>query len=396
MSPVRPVFSDGAILAAADLTVLGQLDRDRDARHARHLHTPGVAAGLELATVKRVTDSNAAYVDVTLRPGYAVDGSGRELVVGTSMPVSPDRFAADNPSLVIDKERAGGTTTVSYPVFIRGLDSPLVASDGRQLGCQAATGPTRIAEDVEIEFGRPGDARVEQEVPPPDAGPGDGAWRVLVGFVRYDKGSGRFVEVATTADGVSVATAGVHAGVVAGHHGRIEIRPGAGSAPGSPTIVLDERDGGSIVFGLRTGTGTVSPLLTVDASGNLSVTGTLGGRQTSGSVLVASGTAFDGTVLPLPAGVEASAVASGAVQLTVLLTPRHPPPRPLPRDEGPSLPSAPLDPRRVIAAECRVDPERRLHCWGTRFTPGDYNASATEVSCACDYVLLASVPKGGA
>ena len=89
MSPVRPVFSDGAILGAADLTALGQLDRDRDARHARHLHTPGVAAGLEL------TDARAGqrrrrrrYVDVTLQPGYAIDGTGRELVVATALPVS--------------------------------------------------------------------------------------------------------------------------------------------------------------------------------------------------------------------------------------------------------------------------------------------------------------------
>ena len=46
----RPQFHDGAILAAADLSALEETGRDRDARHARHLHTPGVAAGLELRT----------------------------------------------------------------------------------------------------------------------------------------------------------------------------------------------------------------------------------------------------------------------------------------------------------------------------------------------------------
>ena len=39
MSPTRPLFLDGAILGAADLTALEQLDRDRDARASRHLHT---------------------------------------------------------------------------------------------------------------------------------------------------------------------------------------------------------------------------------------------------------------------------------------------------------------------------------------------------------------------
>ena len=44
----RPAFADGTILAAADLSALEATGRDRDARHARHLHTPGVCQGLAL------------------------------------------------------------------------------------------------------------------------------------------------------------------------------------------------------------------------------------------------------------------------------------------------------------------------------------------------------------
>ena len=95
----RPVFVDGAILAAADLSALEATARDRDARHARHLHTPGVAAGLELRQRSRERPpASRAYVDVTLTAGYAVDGTGRELVLAADEQLSPDRFLGDNPN----------------------------------------------------------------------------------------------------------------------------------------------------------------------------------------------------------------------------------------------------------------------------------------------------------
>lgn len=382
MSPVRPVFSDGAILGAADLTALAQLDRDRDARHARHLHTPGIAAGLAFATEERSTESGAPYLEVTLQPGYAVDGTGRELVVAAPLPVSSDRFASDIPNPVTQQ---ASTITVWYPVFISGLDAGIVSTNG-QMGCQATAGPTRIAEDVEIEFGRPGDASQEQAAPAPDAGPGDGRWRVLVGFVQFDTNTaiGRFVEVATTADGVRVPTAGTRAGLVAGQSGRVEVRPQSAAAAGVPAVVVDAQDGGSLVFGLHDGTGAVTALMTVDASGNLAVAGTLSGVQTTGSVLVVSGSAFDGTVLPLPAGADLAAIEQGKVQVSVLLAPR-----------SPEFEAAPTGTTRFLPAECRVDEERRLHCWGSWFNPAA-PVALQNVSSACDYLVLLSVPQGGA
>lgn len=383
MTPLRPLFLDGAILGAADLTALSTLDRDRDARHARHLHTPGVAAGLELVTEERSTATGETFVDVTLTAGYAIDGTGREIVVGDALPVSADRFVSEIPNPVQDFDLdPSGNTTVFYPVFVHGLDSELTGTNG-QLGCQAATGATRLAEEAEIEFGRPGDATVEQPVPPPDAGPGDGSWRVLVGFVRLDTsiGGGQFIEAAAIADGVEVPTAGARAGLVSGQTGRVELRPLPATTAGVPAVVLDDDDGGSLVFGLHTGSGAVTPLMTVDASGNLTVTGTLKGVQTAGTVLVTSGTAFDGTVLPLPAGADAQAIASGALSLSVLLTPR-----------APEVDSAPTAGQRFVPAECRIDDDRRVHCWGTWFTPG--SGTVVNVSGACDYLMLVSV--GGA
>jgi hypothetical protein len=398
MTPVRPLFRDGAILGADDLTALEQLDRDRDARHARHLHTPGIATGLELATTEATTETGARYIDVTLQAGYAVDGNGRELVVGTAMPVSPDRFAGDNPNLVQDTslDPKKGRITVWYPVFVHGLDSPLDVVSG-QLGCDSASGPERMAEDVEIEFGRPGGASDPQVLPAPDAGPGDGGWRVLVGFVRLDMDSGHFVEVGTTADGVSVASAGVHAGLVAGEDGRIELRTEAAGVAGTPTIVLDAKDGGSLVFGRRKGTGEVSPLLKVDAAGNLTASGTLKGGQTSGTLLMVSGAASDGTVLPLPAGVDPAAVASGAVALSAMLTPRYPDKPPGPTlGEAAAGPVTPNPARRYLPVECRIDEHRRVHCHGTWFDAYLGTKTHVDVSSACDYILLASVPAGGA
>ena len=379
MRPVRPLFSDGAILAAADLTALGGLDRDRDARHARHLHTPGVSAGLELRATEQQTPAGVPFVEVTLQTGHAIDASGRELVVAEPLPVSAVRFVSENPS---PRLQLGSTITVWYPVFLHGLDAPVVATSGR-IGCQAGEGPTRISEDVEVEFGRPGDAGVEDPVPAPDAGPGDGSARVLVGFVQLDTGIDQFVAVAPEAEGVRVATAGARAGLVAGQAGRVEVRSRPTAAGGVPAVVLDAADGGSLVFGLHNGTGAVSPLMTVDASGNLTVTGTLHGAQQPGEVLVSSGVAFDGTVLPLPAGADAAVIASGAAHLAVIVTPRHPDPA-----------SAPAGTRRFVPAECRVDDERRVHCWGTWFEPGTAPAPSVDASGACDYLVLVSVGGG--
>ncbi len=374
MTIARPQFSDGQILAAADLTGLETNDRDRDARHARHLHSPGVGAGLTLASVPQTTPSGAPYVDLTLTAGYAVDGTGRELVLAEDRPLSPDRFTGDNPKPTL---QSGSTETVWHPVFVRGIDLNL-AQTSPALGCQAAGG-TQVAEDIEVEFGRPGDAAAPQVAPPPDTGPGDGAWRVLVGFVRFDTALGRFVDSGTSADGVSVSGAGVRAALVTGQLGRVELRARPAADSGVPAVVLDSANGPSLVFGTHTGTGTVAPLLTVDSAGNLELEGAVKAKGTAGTVLVVGGVAFDGTVLPLPAGVDQTTVDSGGLELVVHVSPRLP-----------DLTSGPTGAVLFVPAECRVDADRRVTCWGQWITISGLESAAA----SCDFLVIAAVPGG--
>jgi hypothetical protein len=377
MTVARPVFSDGAILSADDLSTLETQGRDRDARHARHLHLPGVGAGLELHEEPRTPSGSPPYVDITLLAGYAVDGTGRELVVAADMPLSPDRFLEQN---LNPPTEPGQTVTVWHPVFVRGVDTA-AASTTALLGCEGRAGGGRVAEEVEIEFGRPGDASTAQPVPGPDAGPGDGSWRVLVGFVRLDTAIGQFVKSSPSADGVTVAGAGVGAELVAGQFGKVELRGQAATDAGVPALVLGTEPVPSLVFGTHTGSGTVSPLLTVDASGNLELQGAVKAKGTAGSVRVVSGAAYDGTVLPLPAGVDQATVDSGGIELSISVTPHLPAP-----GSGPS--TAVL----FAPAECRVDADRRVVCWGTWIGPTLANQTTTAIS--CDYLVIAAVPGG--
>jgi hypothetical protein len=248
------------------------------------------------------------------------------------------------------------------------------------LGCQSSDGSARVAEDVEVEFGRPGDAAVVQVAPPPDAGPGDGGWRVLVGFVKFDTAIGRFVDTASSADGIRVGAVGARAGLVAGPLGRVEVRAGPAGDSGVPAVVLDSENGPALVFGTHTGTGTLAPLLSVDSTGNLEVQGAVKSKGTAGKVSVVGGVAYDGTVLPLPAGVEQATVDSGGIELVIHVTPRLPDPA-----------SGPVGAAAFLPAECRVDASRRVVCWGKWFSPPSTLVSA---AASCDFVVVAAVPGG--
>jgi hypothetical protein len=376
MTIARPIFSDGAILAADDLRTLEVGSRDRDARHARHLHSPGIAAGLELQEQPQTLSTGQAYVDLILRTGYAVDGTGRELVVGDDLPLSVDRFRQQN---LNPPTEPGETLTVWHPVFIRGVDTTADATTA-MLGCRGSGAGGRIAEEVEIDFGRPGDASLTQAEPPPDVGPGDGSWRVLVGFIRYDTAIGQFVRSATSADGVSVAGAGARAALVAGQFGRVEVRGGTSTESGVPALVVGDEPAPSLVFGTHTGSGTLAPLFSVDASGNLEIQGAVKSKGTAGSVRVVGGVAYDGTVLPLPEGVEQATVDAGGIELITTVTPRL--------DPG----SAPTNFDVFVPAECRVDSQRRVHCWGNWLDLSGVTAQVAAIS--CDYLVLAVVPGG--
>jgi hypothetical protein len=239
-----------------------------------------------------------------------------------------------------------------------------------------------VEEIVEVEFGRPGDTDLDQPVPPPDSGPGDAAWRVLVGFVRLDVAIGRFHEVGTSADGVGVSGAGARAALVAASAGRLELRAGGITpASGVPAVLVDSDAGGSFTFGTHDGTGGIAPLLQVDSSGNLTAKGALKGVQTAGTVRIVAGTASDGIVLPLPAGVDQATIDSGGLEVSILLTPRLPDPATRPTTTSVFVPD-----------RCEVDGDRRVSCTGqwADVAAGTLTAEAG----ACDFLLLVAVPEG--
>lgn len=378
MTALRPVFVDGEVLAAADLTSMETIARDREARHARHLHTPGVASGLKLLAEERQTTAGETYVDVRLSAGYAIDGTGRELVLAAEEQLSPDRFLSDNPNPVLEP---GQHVSVWHPVFVRGIDAAVTGPAQRRT-CTGGGGSSTVEELVEVEFGRPGDSDRDQSQPAPDEGPGDGAWRILVGFVKLDVAISRFVDTGDTADGLTVTGAGARAAVVAAPGDRVELRAGGVPARAVPALVVDAVAGG-LTFGTHDGSGAVTPLLEVDSAGNLTAKGVVKGAQTAGSVRVAAGTATDGTVLALPAGVDPATIDLGGLDVSVLLSPRLPP-----------VSHAPNATSFFVPTVCEYDPaDFRVTCRG-RWIDAALDTRPNEVPMSCDYLVLVSVKDG--
>ena len=287
MSPVRPVFRDGAILGASDLSALVQSDRDRDARHARHLHTPGVATGLKLTAAERMTSTGRA---LRRRDGAAGLRDRRHRArarrLGAALPVSPDRFIGDIPEPGHATRTCG--SRVWYPVFVHGLDARARSDATASWAARARGGPTRIAEDVEIEFGRPGDATRGA----------DGARtrrrrrrRRLAGArrlrpLRHEdrllRRGGR--DRRRRSRPVPRAS---RAGVVAGQDGRVELRPATAPRPRAPRRSSSTTAGRLARLRPAQRHRRVAPLMSVDAAGQPHRDrARSAGVQTSGSVLV--------------------------------------------------------------------------------------------------------------
>ena len=70
----RIKFFDGQRLFASDLQDLEQFNREMRWLHNQSLHQPGVASGYAVSGYK---DDR----EVTIQPGYAIDSSGREIVL---------------------------------------------------------------------------------------------------------------------------------------------------------------------------------------------------------------------------------------------------------------------------------------------------------------------------
>ncbi|HWO63700.1 MAG TPA: hypothetical protein VNO31_27070 [Umezawaea sp.] len=368
--PVRPSFHEGQVLAAADLAATVGHARSAAARHARLLHDWGIADGLGLTEENRTDPvTGDRFVEVTVSAGLAVDGTGRELVVPEPVVLAEADFAAVN--------GADQPTTEPYPVFLAAAER--VPSTAGLTSCGGNGGPTRVEESFQVLFGRLGDELLVAEQRPPAVGdpPADPPvrWLVLLGYVQWT--DGHFTDTTTTARGVDVRHAGVRADTVSAGSGTLALRTRPEAREGQPALVLSGEDPPSLVFGLYRGTGSVSPLMTVAANGNLTVAGSFSGRISAGSVLATSGTASDGMLLPLPTGVSPEEVADGRVVVHVYVTPRVPPPA--------------TDSALQIPVEAVVDTDRRVRCRLRLYDPTASPPQVFERPGAVDYLVLVTV-----
>jgi hypothetical protein len=386
----RPTFFEGQILGAADLTATVEYGHGQMARHARLLHSWGIAFGLKLTPTPR-TISGKAVVDVAVSSGVAIDGRGLEILVTEDQPLSEDLFRSSN---VLDTK----DPNAFHPVFVvrRSEAAPIASFTSGACGSNQST---RETEGFEFEFGRPGDERTLDEQTPPDSteGASDSAWRVLIGFVQWRaEGINRFKDIAEVSNGVGRRYAGVIASEVVAHHGPSTEAKSAGGVltlrarprtqVDKPAVVIDESiEGGELSFGIQDGLGGMKKVFKVNAKGDLTVEGRLGGGVGVG-VHVQSGVATDGMLLPLPTGITNQQVADGKVTLHVHVTPH------VDTTDPPS--GFTIDDSVTFVRQCEVL-DRRVHGiirW-TKLNPAGGGATDfVDLPLACDYTITAVVP----
>jgi len=369
----RPTFYEGEILPAADLVASVNYPRGALARHERYLHVWGIASGLTLATTS-MTQGSTPYVQVTLKAGIAIDGSGRELVVPTDTLLDPSGLASFGP-----EER------VWYPVFINGVDQSAPATSN-PTGCGNVSQSTSTQETCTVSYGMPGSAQdlAEQAASNYSDGAGSGSWTVLVGFVEWSSAAQQFSGVAYTDGTTSVQYAGAAASEVVSQNGSLLLATHpAGTTGANPVMGLQIQEtskGSTLLFGQLNSAGNITvALLKVSSSGDLTVTGQISGAVAPGSVQVQSGIAYDGMTLPPPPGVNLSA-GNSAVQTHVSVHYDNlvPPP-------GLTIPVP-------IPLECRVDESTlQVHCQLQWF---DLKNPSTPIiaPASCDYMVIVSAP----
>lgn len=376
----RPKFFEGQIAAALDFNGVVDSARTALAQHSRYLHTDGIAQGLTLSAEAQQTAAGDDFVAVTLAAGFAVDGTGRHLVLAEDERLSEDAFDQLNVVSTADPD-------AYYPVFITGRDAESDAGAVLVTACNAG-GANRIEERVDITFGRvedaadPGNQGVEAVDDGPRTGTTGAAWRVLVGFVQWDAAIKRFKGIATTADGISPHYAGVRADDVVAHSDRVVLRTAPKGENGTAALAVTNAAGGGLQFGQQNSQGDVVPVFTVNGNGDVHAEGKITGAI-AGGVQVQGGVAFDGATLPLPPGITAAQVDDGEVIVHAHVTPHF---------GVPALPSPGAGHywlMRVI--ECRLD-GRRVVCRVRWESTNGGGGSPIELPGACDYTLLAFLP----
>jgi hypothetical protein len=244
--------------------------------------------------------------------------------------------------------------------------------------CQNSSA-TRRVEGYEITFGRPGDELDldVQEQSFVDDGPGNGQWKVLLGFVQWkDK---HFVGVASVSDGTGRRYAGVQADVVAARGGNLSLRTRTNAEAGKPALIIDDDpDHVLLQFGKLTSQGSVTALFSVNEKGDVIAAGKFIGALSAGAVQVESGIASDGMILPLPPGITQAQLENGEALLHVHISPR------ICEDAAPSA-----DIWLPTPIETWVDLERRLRCRVRWFKTSD--STVQDHPGVCHYLIVASV-----
>jgi hypothetical protein len=374
----RPLFFENQILGAADLTAAVDHERGQQARHDRFLHLWGIAFGLELTGEDKKTETGIAFKEVKLSAGMAIDGTGREIVVPQAELLSETLFDQLN---IVDQKH----TDALYPIFLLGRDRNATQPALATGACNNSL-PIRVEEDYEITFGRPGTARDLDAALAPNVadGPGNGTWKVLLGFVNWDKTISKFTGVSPDSDGIGRRYAGVQADEVAARGGTLKLRTRTRDQAKKPAIVLDETDGGLLQFGLLTTAGKVAPVFTVNAKGDVTAEGRFASAVTPGSVQVQSGVAMDGALLPLPPGIDPEDIASGKFTLYSHFTPH------ITQDQAPNTTQL----WGAVPLNCLVESDRRIRCQLRWFVidPAATTIQVQDRAALCDYTVIVSVP----
>lgn len=375
----RPSFFEGQIAAATDFNGVVDSGRTALAQHSRYLHTHGIGEGLTLSAEPQRTAAGDEFVMVTLSRGFAVDGTGRHLVLEEDERLSEDDFVQLNVVSATDPE-------AYYPVFISGRDQNADNLGALVPACEPG-GVNRISEQVDITFGRVEDAADpgNEEVDDIEAGPRTGTfrapWRVLVGFVQWDAGIKRFSAIVTTSDGIGPDYAGVRADDVIAQSDRITLRTAGKGENGTAALEVQRADGGLLAFGRQNSQGDVVPVFTVNGNGDVHAEGKITGAM-AGGVQVQGGIVFDGATLPLPPGITAEQVDNGEVLIHAHVTPHF---------GIPALPSPGAgDYWLMNVIECRLE-GRRVFCRVRWESTNGGGGSPIELPGACDYTLLAFV-----
>ncbi|HSN27622.1 MAG TPA: hypothetical protein VLT45_15125 [Kofleriaceae bacterium] len=375
---LRPKFSEGQILGAADLTALVVYDQQGSVYHESTEHLWGVAQGLSL-TPKDNTTTSETFVDVSLSPGRAVDRLGRSIVITDAIPLDPSDFVG---------QIANPDKTKLYPVFVQALD---VEKPGEtQPGKCGVTLATRTEESFQVSYGYPGSEKSTLDQPAATIDhvfdtPGLNDM-VLVGWVQFDpalaSGQGRFIGVATQANGSAIRYVGVVASDVVAGGGTLTLHTRPDGSRFAVSISEDGKGGCKLQFGKQDGSNPITSAVTLDEQGNITYTGKLSPAPIAG-LQAESGTTTDGMRLPLPVGVTEDDVRNEKVQLFMFVMPlTHLPTSML-------LPSGHKDALPFL--DCSVDPGTRTVTSVVRWADPAHAASVFVVRPnPCRYLIIAN------